>query len=264
MIRAAVVGATGQTGRCVLETAGRTPGFKVVAALTADNDPWLRQAVRVGNRTVTLASDTDEPFDVLIDFSTPAGMVQWCQRCFERGAAFVSGTTGCSDEQRFVLHLAAEKVPVLWAPNFSVGMNLLQRLVGAVARELGDEYEVEIVEAHHDRKVDAPSGTASALARTIAEATGRDVEKDLVHGRQGQTGPRPKRQIGMHALRLGDEMGRHEIHFGGPGETLVLGHSVHSREAFARGALTAARWVVGRKPGLYSMQDVAAPARAGE
>ena len=261
MIRVAVVGATGKTGQRVLDLAGREPGFEVVAALTAENDPWLRQTVRVGTKSVTIASETDQPFDVLIDFSRPAGAVRWCRRCFERGAAFVSGTTGLSDEQEFVLRLAAEKVPVLWAPNFSPGINLLQRLVGTVARELGEDYGIEIVEAHHDQKADAPSGTALSLARTIVEATGRDMDTDVVHGRCGQVGPRPRRQIGMHALRMGDDVGWHEIHFGGPGETLVFRHTVRSRDAFARGALAAARWVVGRKPGFYSMQAVLAAGR---
>ncbi|MCP4251612.1 MAG: 4-hydroxy-tetrahydrodipicolinate reductase, partial [bacterium] len=179
------------------------------------------------------------------------------RHCFERGAAFVSGTTGLSEEQLLVLHLASEKVPVLWSANFSPGMNLLQRLAGVVARELGDGYGIEIVEAHHDRKVDAPSGTALSLAQAVVEATGRDLDQDLVFGRRGTTGSRPERQIGIHALRLGDEVGRHEIHFGGPGETIVLRHTAHSRDAFARGALKAARWIIGQPPGLYTMQDVA-------
>ncbi|MHC4067178.1 MAG: 4-hydroxy-tetrahydrodipicolinate reductase, partial [Planctomycetota bacterium] len=188
MIRVALVGATGRTGRRVLELAGNESGFEVVAALTAASDPWLRQPVRVGGRSLTLTSDTDAAYDVLIDFSTPEGTVEWCRRSFERGAAFVSGTTGLSEEQQFILHLAAEKVPVLWAPNFSRGINLLQRLAAAVANELGEEYAVEVVEAHHDGKVDAPSGSALALARAIVEATGGDFDVDVVHGRCGQIG----------------------------------------------------------------------------
>ncbi|HUU83871.1 MAG TPA: 4-hydroxy-tetrahydrodipicolinate reductase [Phycisphaerae bacterium] len=261
MIRLAVAGATGQTGSRVVQWAARHPEFKLVAALAAESDPRMGQPAVPDDPTVLLADDTDAAYDVLIDFSTPAGTVQWCGRTFQAGAAFVSGTTGLSDEQQLVLHVAAEKVPVLWAANFSVGINLLLRTVGPVARELGADFDVEIVEAHHTRKVDAPSGTALALGKTIAEATGRSLEADAIHGRSGSVGPRPKGQIGFHALRLGDEVGRHEIHFGGPGETLVLQHTVRSRDTFARGALVAAHWLVRQKPALYSMQDMLAAAK---
>jgi 4-hydroxy-tetrahydrodipicolinate reductase len=259
MIRLAVAGASGQTGSRVVELAARHPDFELVAALTADSDPRLGQPAVVDDPSLLLADDTDARYDVLIDFSTPAGTVQWCGRSFKAGAAFVSGTTGLSDEQQLVLQLAAEKVPVLRASNFSVGINLLLRLVGPIAREIGGEYDVEVVEAHHKRKVDAPSGTALALGQAIADATGRTLESDATHGRSGQVGPRPGGQIGFHALRLGDEVGRHEIHFGGPGETIVLQHTAHSRDTFARGALVAARWIVNQKPGLYSMQDLLPP-----
>ena len=261
MIRLAVVGASGQTGSRVVALAARHPDFQVVAALTADSDPRLGHPALAEDPSLLLANDTDAQCDVLIDFSTPAGTVQWCGRCFKAGAALVSGTTGLSDEQQLVLQLAAEKVPVLRASNFSVGINLLLRLVGPIARELGGDYDVEIVEAHHKRKLDAPSGTALSLGEAIAEATGRSLEPGATHGRSGQVGPRPRGQIGFHALRLGDEVGRHEIHLGGPGETLVLKHTAHSRDTFARGALVAAKWITTQTPGLYSMQDVITSAR---
>jgi 4-hydroxy-tetrahydrodipicolinate reductase len=256
MIRLAIVGASGQTGSRVVALAAGHPEFQVVAALTAESDPRLGQPAVPGDPSLVLAADTTATFDVLIDFSTPAGTVQWCGRCFQAGTPFVSGTTGLSDEQQLVLHLAAEKVPVLTASNFSVGINLLLRLVGPIARELGHEYDVEIVEAHHRHKVDSPSGTALSLGKAVAAATGRKLETDAVHGRSGQVGPRPKGQIGFHAVRLGDEVGRHEVHFGGPGETLTLAHRAHSRDPFARGALLAAKWITTQQPGLYSMRDV--------
>ena len=261
MIRLAVAGASGQTGSRVVELTARHPDFQLVAALTAESDPRLGQPAVANGPALLLADDTDAAFDVLIDFSTPAGTVQWCGRCFKTGAAFVSGTTGLSDEQQLVLQLAADKVPVLRAANFSMGVNLLLRLVGPIARELGDDYDVEIVEAHHRRKVDAPSGTALSLGQAIADATGRSLESAATHGRSGPVGPRPRGQIGFHALRLGDEVGRHEIHFGAPGETIVLKHTAHSRDTFARGALVAARWITTQKPGLYSMQDIITSAR---
>jgi 4-hydroxy-tetrahydrodipicolinate reductase len=261
MVRLAVAGASGQTGSRVVELAARHAEFRIVAALVADSDPRVGQSALAGDPQLILAADTKASFDVLVDFSTPAGAVEWCQRCFRAGAAFVSGTTGLSDEQQFLLHVAAEKIPVLQASNFSVGINLLSRLVGPVARELGADFDIEIVETHHNRKVDAPSGTALSLAKTIADATGRNLDTDVVHGRSGQVGPRPKGQIGIHAVRLGDVVGRHEIHFAGPGETLTLQHTARSRDTFARGALVAARWITAQKPGLYSMQDVASPVR---
>ena len=261
MIRLVVAGASGQTGSRVVELAARHAEFQIAAALVADSDPRLGQPAMAGDSQLVLAADTNDPFDVLVDFSTPAGAVQWCQRCFQAGAAFVSGTTGLSDDQQFLLHVAAEKIPVLQASNFSVGINLLSRLVGPIARELGGDFDIEIIETHHNRKVDAPSGTALSLAKAVTDATGRNLDTDVVHGRTGQAGPRPKGQIGIHAVRLGDEVGRHEIHFAAPGETITLGHAVRSRDTFARGALIAARWITAQKPGLYSMQDVIASAQ---
>jgi 4-hydroxy-tetrahydrodipicolinate reductase len=261
MIRLAVAGASGQTGSRVVELAARHADFQVVAALTAESDPRLGQPAVAGEPRLTLSADTKAAFDVLVDFSTPAGTVQWCQRSFAAGAAFVSGTTGLTEEHQFLLHVAAEKIPVLWASNFSVGINLLLRLVGPMARGLGQDFDVEIVETHHNRKVDAPSGTALSLGKAVAESTGRDFDKAVVHGRSGQVGPRQKGQIGIHAVRLGDEIGRHEIHFAGPGETIVLQHTARSRDTFARGALVAARWITRQKPGFYSMQDLVAGER---
>ncbi len=256
MIRVAIAGATGRTGSRVLELAHQAPDFEVVGALVARDDSRLGQPAFADDTGLTLEAGTNTAFDVLIDFSLPDGTVQWCQRAYESGAAFVSGTTGLSDEQRFLLHLAAERTPVVWAANFSIGINLLLRMVGPVARELGEDFDIEVVETHHNQKIDAPSGTALSLGQAMADATGRDFDSDVVYGRSGTPGPRPRRQIGIHAIRLADEVGRHEVHFAGSGETLVLQHAARSRDAFARGALTAARWAVRQKPGLYSMQDV--------
>jgi len=261
MIRLAVIGATGRMGQRVLSLAAAEAGMEVAAAITAQDDPWLRQSVSLGRRSLTLTADTQEPFDVAVDFSSPQGTVEWCRKSFERGAAFVSGTTGLSAEQMLVLHLAAERVPVLWAPNFSPAVYALMHLAGEAAKALNEGYEIEIVEAHHDRKVDSPSGTALSLVQAVAEARGLDAEKDVVYGRRGAVGPRPQRQIGVHSLRLGDEVGRHEVHFGGAGETLILSHAAHSRDAMVRGALQAARWIAGRPAGLYSLDDVFGPKR---
>ncbi len=260
MIRVAVAGAAGRMGAQFIEMALSDRELELVAALTVASDPRLGQTAVPGNTSLLLAADTDAGFDVLVDFSLPAGTMQWLPRCVESKAAMVSGTTGLSKAEQAALRAAGRKIPVLWASNFSVGINLLMSQAAKIARELGLDFDIEIVETHHNRKVDAPSGTALALARAIAEATGRDLDSEAVYGRQGQAGPRPKHQIGIHAVRLGDELGSHEIHFGGPGETLVLRHAVHSRQTFACGALLAAKWIAGREPGVYTMQDVIASA----
>jgi len=171
-------------GQRVLSLASAEAGMEVAAAITAPNDPWLRQSVSLGRRSLTLAADTQERFDVAVDFSAPAGTVEWCRKCFERGAALVSGTTGLTAEQMLVLHLAAERVPVLWAANFSPAVYVLTRLAAEAAKTLGEGYEIEIVEAHHDHKVDAPSGTALSLVQAVAEGGGLDAEKDVVYGRR--------------------------------------------------------------------------------
>lgn len=262
MIRIAVTGAAGRMGSRVIELARTDPDFEIVAALTVSSDPRLGQPAVADRHDLTLAADTRAEFDVLIDFSLPDGLMHWLPRCVESGAALVSGTTGLSEAEQAALRAAGRRIPALWAANFSVGINLLMDLASLVAQELGADFDVEIVETHHNRKVDAPSGTALSLARAIAETTGGDFDAEVVYGRRGQAGPRPKHQIGIHAVRLGDELGRHEIHFGGPGETLVLRHTVHSRDPFARGALLAAKWIAGQQPGFYTMREVVAPARS--
>jgi 4-hydroxy-tetrahydrodipicolinate reductase len=167
----------------------------------------------------------------------------------------VVGTTGLSDGDHAAIDEAGKIIPVLQAPNMSLGVNLLFALAARAARQLGDDYDIEIVEAHHRFKVDAPSGTALGIARAICDATGKDMAKDLVHGREGES-PRQRGQIGMHALRLGDVVGRHTVSFATLGEELQLTHNATSRDVFARGALRAAQWLAGKPAGRYGMADV--------
>ena len=173
-----------------------------------------------------------------------------------KDAAVVTGTTGLTDEQKAEIEKAAEKIPVLFAPNMSVGVNLLFKLVGEVAAALGDAYDIEIIETHHRFKKDAPSGTALRLAEKIAEATGRDIAKDIVHGREGAVGERTEREIGMHAVRGGDIVGDHIVLYSTLGERVELTHRAHTRDTFVRGALRAARFLVGKPAGMYDMRDV--------
>lgn len=265
-LRLAVVGCTGRMGQTLVQLATEDPAFDLVAAATTGDDPRLGQdagSLIGGDAIGVLVTNTiDAPCDVVIEFTLPPGCASWTQWCLKNKTPLVSGTTGLTDSQQAALREAAEQIPIVWAPNMSVGVNLMLAMVAELAGRLDEEWDVEICETHHRRKVDAPSGTALSLARAIAEASGRDLDAEAVYGRHGQAGPRPKHQIGIHAVRLGDQVGQHEIHFGGPGETLVLRHTVHSRDTFARGALRAAKWIAGQQPGFYTMGQVVAPARS--
>jgi 4-hydroxy-tetrahydrodipicolinate reductase len=193
---------------------------------------------------------------VAVDFSQPEAADKTVDYCLENSVALVSGTTGLSDKQREKIKVASEKIPIIYGTNMSVGMNVLFNLVGKVATMLGDEYDIEIVEQHHRFKKDAPSGSALTLAENICKATGRDIDRSLTHGRNGKDALRQKGTIGVHAIRAGDITGVHSVIFGTLGETVTLNHTANSRDTFARGALRAAKWLVGKEPALYSMADV--------
>jgi 4-hydroxy-tetrahydrodipicolinate reductase len=192
----------------------------------------------------------------VIDFTSHVGVPATIAVVAKAGKALVIGTTGLTRDEQAALDKAAVRVPIVYAPNMSVGVNLLFRLVGQVAKTLGSGYDVEIVEAHHNQKKDAPSGTARKLAENIAAALGRDLEHDGVYGREGIVGARGPNEIGVHAVRAGDIVGEHTVIYAGPGERIEITHRAHSRDTFARGALRAAKRVVGKPPKLYSMLDV--------
>jgi 4-hydroxy-tetrahydrodipicolinate reductase len=196
--------------------------------------------------------------DVLIDFTLPEGCVSNARAAAQQGIALVIGTTGLNPEQLAAIDDCARQVPVIHAPNFSVGVNVLFKAAEMVARTLGDEYQVEIVEAHHDQKVDAPSGTALGLARSIAKGLERDLEACAIYGRKGHTGVRPQKEIGIHTLRMGDVVGEHTAYFAIGGERLELTHKASSRDTFARGAIRAAKWLIQQRkgPGKYSIAEV--------
>ena len=256
MIRLAVAGASGRTGSRVVELAAKDERFEVVAALTGPGCSEIGKLVRAGGCDVRVSDRLDAACDVLIDFTLPAGTMAWLEVCRERRMAMVIGATGHTDEQLATIREAGKQIPIVQASNFSVGIQALMGLVGKLAVELGEAYDIEIVETHHKNKIDAPSGTALSLADEIARATGR-TRGDVVFGREGKTGERPRRQIGVHAVRMGDVVGEHEIHFSGPGETITLRHQAHSRDAFAAGALRAASWLHGKPPGFRSPANFA-------
>jgi 4-hydroxy-tetrahydrodipicolinate reductase len=204
---------------------------------------------------VTITEDLDGAPDVAIDFSLPEGTMKFLPVCREKTIPMVIGTTGLTESQLAEIADSAGKIPIVHASNYSMGINLLCRLVEKAAGTLGDEYDIEVVEVHHRFKQDAPSGTALMLADSACKGLNRELPETAIHGRSGKQ-PRKKGEIGIHAVRLGDTVGEHRVYFGNLGETVTLGHSAHTRDTFVRGALRAAVWVTGKGPGLYSMQDV--------
>jgi 4-hydroxy-tetrahydrodipicolinate reductase len=194
--------------------------------------------------------------DVLIDVSSAAASEMVCEACVEHSKPLVIGTTGHSSDQTKAIAAAAKTIPIVLAPNFSVGVNTLFWLTRKAAELLGEDFDIEIVESHHRLKKDAPSGTAKRLAEVLCAVRGLRYEENVAHGREGMVSERPARQIGMHAIRAGETMGEHTVVFAGAGERLELTHRALSRDTFAVGALQAARWIAGRTPMLYTMEHV--------
>jgi 4-hydroxy-tetrahydrodipicolinate reductase len=275
--RICIAGVAGRMGRRVLALAREDPEIEVRAALERPGHAWVGQPLErlvpggpagvdargssgaAGVSPAVVASALPAAgVQVVIDFTLAESSVQLAEQASRLGVALVVGTTGFDESQKARLKECAARVPMVLAPNFSVGVNVLLKAAAVVAQALGPEYEVEIVEAHHDQKVDAPSGTALALAERIAKALGRDLKQEAVYGRRGTVGKRPRGEIGIHALRMGDVVGEHTAYFAIGGERLELTHRAASRDTFARGALRAAKWLIGqRKPaGLYAMAQV--------
>ena len=262
--RIIVCGAAGRMGVAILRCAAEDPGFEIAGGLEIAGAPAVGRTVGdvIGASEISapvVGDAADLPTHgnpVLIDFSLPDATVANLSWPAAHGLPAVIGTTGLDAEQRIQIETAAREIPIVFAPNMSVGVNLLFKLVRDVARTLGEAYDVEITEMHHRFKKDAPSGTARRLGDIIAEEMGDAYENRVVDGRSGITGERPAGQIGMHALRGGDVVGEHTVSFATLGERVELTHRAHSRDTFARGALRAAAWVAGREPGLYDMQDV--------
>jgi 4-hydroxy-tetrahydrodipicolinate reductase len=235
-----IVGSKGRMGEALARLAGQDPNLELVA-LVDKGDNVL---------------DSIDRCDVLIEFAHHSLSGDLAKTAAERGKALVIGTTGHDVAERQAIETAARRIPIVFAPNFSVGVNLLFYLTQIAAETLGENYDQEVVEMHHRQKLDAPSGTARRLGEILAKASGGTYDDLALHGRHGDVGARLKRVIGMHALRGGDVVGDHTVHFAAIGERLELTHRASSRDTFASGALRAAQWVRTQKPGLYSMQDV--------
>ena len=242
-MRIAVAGAAGRMGRAVIESVQADRAFTLAAALDVAADPARGIVSDLG--AIATA-------DVLIDFTRPEGTLEHLEHC----KAAVIGTTGFSETQFTAIRDRARSIPIVLSPNFAIGVNVVFRLAETAARALGDAYDIEIVEAHHRHKVDAPSGTALKLGDVISRALQREGPDVFVHGRHGDTGERPVKQIGFHAIRGGDIVGEHTVIFAGAGERVELTVRSQSRMTYAAGALRAAKWLQGRPAGLYDMSDV--------
>jgi 4-hydroxy-tetrahydrodipicolinate reductase len=239
-LRVCVAGSGGKMGRTLVEAVGADKALELAGAFDVGDN--VAAAIAAG--------------EVVIDFTRPEGTLIHLARCLELKKAMVIGTTGFSPAQHKALEGAGKKIPIVLSPNFAVGVNAVFKLAETAAKILGDDFDVEIIEAHHRHKVDAPSGTALALGKIISSVLKQDLSKTSVHGRQGDTGVRPRKQIAFHAIRGGDIVGEHTVIFAGVGERVEVTVRSQSRMTYALGALRAAKFLRGKGAGLYDMEDV--------
>ncbi|MDC9719476.1 MAG: 4-hydroxy-tetrahydrodipicolinate reductase [Gammaproteobacteria bacterium] len=263
MTRIAVMGAAGRMGKVLIEAVHQAQGVTLGAAIVSPSSSLVGadagELAGVGKLGVSLKNSLDaaaNDFDVLIDFTNPELTLANLQECVRLKKSMVIGTTGLSTEQKHTLDDQAKNTPVVFAPNMSVGINLLLDILHRAASVLQDGYDVEIIETHHRHKVDAPSGTALRLGEVVADAMDRNLEECAVYGRQGITGPRTAREIGFETIRAGDVVGDHTVLFASEGERIEITHKASSRMTFAKGAVRACAWLQGQSSGLYDMQDV--------
>lgn len=261
--RIAVTGAAGRMGRTLIQLISESADLSLGAAFERGDAAVLGtdagELAGVGSLGVTVTSDVAASltnFDVLVDFSVPDATLALLPVLADAGKKLVVGTTGFDPAGERAIDTAAERIAILKAPNMSVGVNVVFKLVEMAARVLGDEVDVEVIEAHHRHKIDAPSGTAMRIGEILAEALGRDLDSDAVFARQGITGPRNRRSIGFATVRGGDIVGDHTVLYAGTGERIEITHRAQSRANFAQGALRAARFLVDKPSGRFDMQDV--------
>ncbi len=262
-VRVGVTGVAGRMGRTLVEALDAVDGLRLNAALERSGSSLLGadtgELAGLGKNGVIIGDDLPavlEEIDVLIDFTIPQATLANIALCAEAGVAMVIGTTGFTPEQQAHIERAAERIALCKASNFSTGVNLCFKLLDMAARVLGNDVDIEIIEAHHRHKVDAPSGTALSMGEVVADALGRDLAEVAVYGREGQTGARDRDTIGFATVRAGDVVGDHTVLFAAEGERVEITHKASSRMSFARGAVRAAGWLDHQPPGLYNMQDV--------
>ncbi len=263
MVRVGINGASGRMGTTLIQASQQSNSVQLGAAFdiaTADViGADAGEFAGIGKTGITICDDiskTVSDFDVLIDFTVPQCTMQSLDLCKVHGKSMVIGTTGLDESQKQQLVDASSEISIVFAPNMSVGVNLCLKLLQTAAATLGDDYDVEIIEAHHRHKVDAPSGTALRMGEVVAESLGRNLSECAVYGRQGHTGPRQQKTIGFETIRAGDIVGDHTVMFSGIGERVEITHKASSRMTFANGAIRAAEWLVSKNNGLYDMQSV--------
>lgn len=262
-VRIGICGAAGRMGKTIIEACHGVKGIKVTAAIEQKDSPVLGrdagEVAGIGRLNVAIVNNLSQvtgKFDVLIDFTAAASVPGNIRICRTAGKNMVIGTTGLAPEQKKAIAAAARDIAIVFAPNMSIGVNLCFRLLEMAAQVIGADADIEIIEAHHREKKDAPSGTSLRMGEVIATTLGRDLKKCAVYGRQGLTGPRDKKTIGFETIRAGDIVGEHTVMFATAGERVEIAHKASSRKTFATGAVRAALWVDGKKKGLYDMQDV--------
>ena len=262
-MRVAIVGAGGRMGKNLIQAVCNTEGLELAAATERPDSTLVGadagELAGVGKLGVLISHSLTkvvDDFDVVIDFTGPDATMIHLDICREHGKKMVVGTTGLNDEQKARIDKASKEIGIVFAPNMSVGVNLCFKLLDIAAKVMGDDCDIEIVEAHHRHKVDAPSGTALRMGEVVADALGRDLKKVAVYGREGQTGARDRQTIGFETIRAGDVVGEHTVWFASEGERVEITHKASSRMTFANGAARAAAWLSGQDSGLFDMQDV--------
>ncbi len=263
MTRIAIMGAAGRMGKMLVQAAHANDSVTLGAAIVSPTSSLVGadagELSGIGTIGVALKpniADAANDFDVLVDFTKPTLTLQNLAACETLGKGIVVGTTGFNDAELAQLHGYVKKLPIVFAPNMSVGINLLLEILHRTASVLNDGYDVEIIETHHRHKVDSPSGTALRLGEVVADALGRDLKKCAVYGREGMVGPRNPQDIGFETIRAGDVVGDHTVMFATEGERIEITHKASSRMTFAKGAVRACGWLQGKSAGLYDMQDV--------
>ncbi|HCN17832.1 MULTISPECIES: 4-hydroxy-tetrahydrodipicolinate reductase [Psychrobacter] len=262
-IKVGVIGAGGRMGRMLIEAVNDNPQTTLQAAIERQGSSLVGadagEVAAIGCLNVEIVDDLKsvvDAIDVLIDFSLPDATEKNMKICAEHNVAMVIGTTGFNEQQEQVLTQASENVAIVYAGNYSTGVNLSLKLLAMAAKAFGEEADVEVIEAHHKHKIDAPSGTAYMMAEAVAEARGQQLKDVAVYGREGQTGEREAGTIGIHAIRGGEIIGDHTVMFIADGEVVEITHRARARMTFAAGAVRAATWVIQQSAGQYNMQDV--------
>ena len=263
MLNIAVTGAAGRMGRTLIQACYENSNCRLGAAIEHESSPFIGhdagEMAGIGGLNkllVTQLSDVAANFKTLIDFTRPEVTLKNIEACVANGKNIIIGTTGFTEAEKQQIQQASESIGIVFAPNMSVGVNLCFKLLDIAARVLGDDVDIEVIEAHHRHKVDAPSGTALRMGEVVADALGRNLDECAVYGREGVTGERDRKTIGFETIRAGDIVGDHTVLFAGIGERVEITHKASSRMTFATGALRAALWLEGKDNGLYDMQDV--------